>query len=86
MKPFLCSDRSENVFLDVELCKDYEKKTFEKKCFFFMSKIYFENMNIVENRWFWEGFEMGHTAKNMKFEVRTHSKGSSNLSVGAQTL
>ena len=51
-----------------------------------MSKIYFENMSVVENRWFWEGFEMGHTAKNMKFGAKTHSKGSSNLSVGAQTL
>ena len=86
MKPFLCSDRSENVFLDVELSKDYEKKLLKKKSFFFMSKIYFENMSVVENRWFGEGFEMGHTTKNMKFEAKTHSKGSSNLSVGAQTL
>ena len=85
MKPFLCSDRSENVFLDVELCKDYEKKLL-KKMFFFMSKIYFENMSVVENRWFWEGFEMSHTTKNMKFGTKTHSKGSLNLSVGAQTL
>ena len=70
----------------LELFKDYETKTFEKNVFFFMSKIYFENMNIVGNRWFWEGFEIAHTAKNMKFGAKTHSKGSSNLSVGAQTL
>ena len=34
MKPFLCSDRSENVFLDVELCNDYEKKLLKKNVFF----------------------------------------------------
>ena len=62
------------------------KKTFEKIGKNVMSKIYSENMNIVGNRWFWEDFGIGHIAKNMKFGTKTHSKGSSNLSVGAQTL
>ena len=51
-----------------------------------MKNFRFEKKYVRENRWFLDDFWIGHTAKKMKFEVKTHSKGSSNLSVGAQTL
>ena len=67
----------------------YVKKIWNKKNIFFVMKSHFEKKYFR----FWAKSlpkpyqkPFGHTAKNMKIGAKTRSKGSSNLSVGAQTL
>ena len=82
--------------LKVRFCWDYVSKSIQtwktrkqklnKKLFFFRDEKLFWKFRFDENQWFWKGFWIGHTAKNMKFEAKTRSKSSLNLSVGAQTL
>ena len=48
--------------------------------------MYFENFDLMKINGYGRVFGSVTQAKNMKFEAKTRSKSSLNLSVGAQTL
>ena len=65
------------------------KKNRMENFYFFVKKIHFEMLKLGKIDGFGgivKGFQIANTTKNMKFEAKTRSEGSSNLSVCAQTL
>ena len=66
MEQFPCSDRSENSFLDVELSKDYDKKTFEKNDFFHVENLFWKYEHCWKSMVL-GGFGIGYTVKKHEF-------------------
>ena len=84
--PKYCSEKLPQTFSRYKTARRSWKKTFEKNRTFFHEKI-----SVRKKICWWKsrvfgGFWVSHIVKKMKFGAKTHSKGTLNLSVGAQTL